>query len=175
MGRKESVVHLISHAGFVFVFVILCLVTSFPYLFYFLHHQRTEILVTPFTVPSTLLFGVKWTFSGPYLLKVNTVHNKLIWATSAITVSITVAEVVGMRGSTKVKSPIFSPENVISVTVKFTWMIHTTFAIIRLFFYKVFTIFNIILPPLSKILHTSVVKFPALTSEHIMKCIEKLK
>jgi hypothetical protein len=53
--------------------------------------------------------------------------------------------------------------------MKFTWMIQTSFAIMRLFFHKVCTIFNILLPTLKKMLYTGVVKFPALTSEHTQK------
>jgi hypothetical protein len=42
------------------------------------------------------------------------------------------------------------------------------FAVMRLFFYKVFIIFSTLLPVLSKTLCTNVVKFPATASEHIM-------
>jgi hypothetical protein len=83
--------------------------------------------------------------------------------------------VKNIRGSTKVMLPIFFSENVIVVTVKFTWMIHTHFAIMRLFFCTVFITFNAVLPTLSKMLYTSVVKFPALTSENIMSGTRKLQ
>jgi hypothetical protein len=39
-----------------------------------------------------------------------------------------------MRGDTKVMPPGFFSENVIAITVKFAWISHTSFAIIRLFF-----------------------------------------
>jgi hypothetical protein len=62
--------------------------------------------------------------------------------------------------------PSFS-ENVTAVTVKVTWMIHTSFAIMMLFFQKVPIIFSTLLPALSKTVYTSVVKFFASISEHI--------
>jgi hypothetical protein len=65
--------------------------------------------------------------------------------------------------------PIFVSENVIAVTVKFTWMIHTSFEIMRILFHRVCAVFNTLLPTLNKTLYTSVVKFPASTSEHITK------
>jgi hypothetical protein len=37
------------------------------------------------------------------------------------------------RGGMKVMRPIFFSENVIAITMKFTWMIHASFAITRLF------------------------------------------
>jgi hypothetical protein len=67
----------------------------------------------------------------------------------------------------------FFSENVITVTMKFTWMIHKSFAIMRLFFHKV-AIFNTLLPTLSTKLYTNVVEFPALTSEHIISSTRKL-
>jgi hypothetical protein len=54
-----------------------------------------------------------------------------------------------MRGGMKVMPPIFFSEN--------GWMIQTSFAIMRLFFHKVFIIFNTLLQILSKTLYTSVV------------------
>jgi hypothetical protein len=66
-----------------------------------------------------------------------------------------------MRGGMKVMLPFSFSENVIAITTKFTQMIHTSFAIIRLFFHKVSTIFNTPLPMLSKTLHTNTIKFPA--------------
>jgi hypothetical protein len=63
-------------------------------------------------------------------------------------------------------SRIFSG-NVIALTVKFTEMIHTSFAIIRLLFHKDSVIFNTLLATLSKILYAHVVKFPASTLGHI--------
>jgi hypothetical protein len=44
------------------------------------------------------------------------------------------------------------------MTVTFTWMIYTTFAIMRLFFHKVCVIFNMLLPTLSKMLYISVLR-----------------
>jgi hypothetical protein len=42
-----------------------------------------------------------------------------------------------MRANTKVMPPIFFPsENVIAKTLKFTWMIHTSFAVMRPFFHR---------------------------------------
>jgi hypothetical protein len=46
------------------------------------------------------------------------------------------------RGNIKLTPPIFFPENVTAITMEFTWMIHTSFAIIRLFFHKISIIFN---------------------------------
>jgi hypothetical protein len=71
---------------------------------------------------------------------------------------------------TKIMPPIFL-EILIAITVKFTWMICTSFAIMRPFSYKVFIIYNTILPTLSKMLYASTVKFPASTSEHMMKSL----
>jgi hypothetical protein len=62
----------------------------------------------------------------------------------------------------------------IAITVKFTWMIHTSFAIMGLFFHNVSIICNTLLPTLNKTLYTSVVKFPASTSEHITGGTRKL-
>jgi hypothetical protein len=76
-----------------------------------------------------------------------------------------------VRGGTKVMLKVFFLEHVIAITVKFTWMIQISFAIMRLFFHRVIVIFNTLLPTLTKTLYTSVVKFPALTSEHIMKTL----
>jgi hypothetical protein len=58
--------------------------------------------------------------------------------------------------------------------MKCTRMIHTTLAIMELFFLQKSIIFNTILPKTSKILYTNVVKFPALTSGHIMSGTKKL-
>jgi hypothetical protein len=55
--------------------------------------------------------------------------------------------------------------------MKFTRIIHTYFAITTLFFHKVSFIFNLLMQMLSKTLCTSVVKFPASTSEHIAKTL----
>jgi hypothetical protein len=63
--------------------------------------------------------------------------------------------------------PHFISKNVNAITMKFTWIIHTSFAIMRLFFQKVFVIFNVLFPTLIKTLHNNAVKFPASTSEHI--------
>jgi hypothetical protein len=57
-----------------------------------------------------------------------------------------------------------------SITMKFTKMIHTSFAIIKLHFHKASAIFNKFLPAPSKMLYTNAVKFPASTS----KCITKI-
>jgi hypothetical protein len=51
--------------------------------------------------------------------------------------------------------------------MKFTWMIHTSFANMRLFFPQSLHHLNTILPKLSKKLYTNVVKFPASAMEHI--------
>jgi hypothetical protein len=61
----------------------------------------------------------------------------------------------------------FFSSNVIAIIMKFAWMIHSFFAIMRLFLYRVFVIFNILLQTVSKMLYTNVVKFPASASEHI--------
>jgi hypothetical protein len=71
----------------------------------------------------------------------------------------------------KVMPPIFFLENVIAVTVKYMWLIRTSFAIVTQFFDRVFVIFNRVLPTMSKTLHTKVVKFPALMLEHITKTL----
>jgi hypothetical protein len=52
----------------------------------------------------------------------------------------------------KVMPPFFS-ENVIAIALKFIWMARTSFAIMRLFFHKVFIIFNTLLSVLSNMLH----------------------
>jgi predicted membrane-bound mannosyltransferase len=51
----------------------------------------------------------------------------------------------------------------------FIWMIHTCFANMWLIFQEVSIIFNTLLPTLSKMLYTNVVKLPTSTSEHFMK------
>jgi hypothetical protein len=53
--------------------------------------------------------------------------------------------------------------------MKFTWIIHTYFAITGLFFREVSVISNALLPTLNKTLYNNAVKFPASTSEHITK------
>jgi hypothetical protein len=50
----------------------------------------------------------------------------------------------------------FFPESVIATGIKFTWVTHKYFAIIRLFFHKVSVILNTLLPTLSTALCTSV-------------------
>jgi hypothetical protein len=70
-----------------------------------------------------------------------------------------------MRGGTKVM-PLFF-RKVIAITLKFAWMIRTSFTVTRLFFHNGFAIFNTLLPTLSKTLYTSVTEFCAATSEHI--------
>jgi hypothetical protein len=42
-----------------------------------------------------------------------------------------------MRGSTKIIPPVLFSETVTAITIKFKWMIHTSFAVRRLFFHKV--------------------------------------
>jgi hypothetical protein len=74
-------------------------------------------------------------------------------------------------GGTKAMPPILSQKNVTAVTMKFTWMIHISFAIIKLFFQKVCFIFNKLLLTLSKTLYTTVVKFPVSTSENVVKTL----
>jgi hypothetical protein len=76
-----------------------------------------------------------------------------------------------MIDGTKVMPTIFFSENIIAAIVKLMWMIHTSFTIMRLFFHRVFIIFNTLLPTLSKTLYTSVVKFPALTLENIIQTL----
>jgi hypothetical protein len=83
-------------------------------------------------------------------------------------------ELSTMRGSMKVMPPVFSSQNVIAITMKCAWMIHTSFAIMGLFFHKISVTFNTLLQMLSKVLYTSVVKFPASTLEHIMKTFSSL-
>jgi hypothetical protein len=61
----------------------------------------------------------------------------------------------------------FFSENVTAIRITFTWKIHTSFAMMRLFFHKVFVLFNILLPTLSKtMVNINVVKSPATTSDH---------
>jgi hypothetical protein len=55
--------------------------------------------------------------------------------------------------------PPFSSGNIISITMKFRWMFHISFAIMRLLFDKVSIVFNALLPTLSKTPYSSVVKF----------------
>jgi hypothetical protein len=69
----------------------------------------------------------------------------------------------------------FFSENITAVTMKFMWMIHVSFANMRLFFHKVSIIFNARLPTLSRTQYTSVVKFSASTLEHITSGTEKLQ
>jgi hypothetical protein len=69
----------------------------------------------------------------------------------------------------------FLSENVMAIRVKFTMMIHISFATMWLFFHKVSVIFNISLTTLSKMLCTSVVKFPASTLEHITNGTRELQ
>jgi hypothetical protein len=77
-----------------------------------------------------------------------------------------------VRGDMKVVPLIsFFSENIIALTTKFTRMFHTPPAIMRLFFHKVFTIFNTRLPMLSKMLYTSVVKFPDSTPTCVTKTL----
>jgi hypothetical protein len=64
-------------------------------------------------------------------------------------------------------APNFFSENLTAITMTFTWMIHTSFAIMMLFFHKVSIIFNTLLLTLSKTLYTNVVKFPDSSLEHI--------
>jgi hypothetical protein len=55
--------------------------------------------------------------------------------------------------------------------MKFTLMIQTSFAILRLLFHKISTIFNTLLPTMCKMLYTNVIKLPSSTLEHIMKTV----
>jgi hypothetical protein len=55
--------------------------------------------------------------------------------------------------------------------MKFTWMIHRSFAIWGYFFHKVSVIVSTLFPTLSKTLYTGVVKFPASTLEYVMKSL----
>jgi hypothetical protein len=73
----------------------------------------------------------------------------------------------------KVMPPFFS-DNVPEIIVKFTWLIHASFTIMRLLFHKVSIIFNPLLTTLSKTLYTYVVKFSAWTFEHITNGTMKL-
>jgi hypothetical protein len=77
------------------------------------------------------------------------------------------------EGRYESNASIFSLENIIATTMKFIWMICTSFAITGLFFYKVSVTFNTLLPTLSKTLCTGVVKFPASTSEHITETLNQ--
>jgi hypothetical protein len=58
--------------------------------------------------------------------------------------------------------------------MKFTRMIHISFAIMRLFCHKLSAIFKTVLPKLSETLYTNV-KFSASTSEHITSGTRKLQ
>jgi hypothetical protein len=91
-----------------------------------------------------------------------------------ILIALVQSRLVSMTDGTKAMAPIYFSENIIAITVKFTWMIHTSFAIMRLFFHRVSVIFNTLLPTFSKTLYTTVVKFPILTFEHIMKTVSIL-
>jgi hypothetical protein len=66
-------------------------------------------------------------------------------------------------------SNFFFSENVTAIRMKFKWMIHTSFAVMRLFPYKTSVIFDTLIPKLTTTMHTSLVKCPALTLEHITK------
>jgi hypothetical protein len=74
------------------------------------------------------------------------------------------------RSFKKVMPPIFS-DNVIAVTVQFTWTTQTYFEVRRLFLHKVSVTYNRLLPTLSKTLCTSAVKFLVSTSEHMTKTL----
>jgi hypothetical protein len=75
------------------------------------------------------------------------------------------------REGAKVMPPTFFSENVISVTVNFTCMIHRAFAVMRLFFHKVYVTFSTLLPTLSKTLYASVAKLPTSAWEHVSKTL----
>jgi hypothetical protein len=70
---------------------------------------------------------------------------------------------------------IFFSENVTAITMTFTHTIHTPFAIMRLFFYKISAIFKALLPTFSKALYTNATKFPASTSERMTSCTRDFK
>jgi hypothetical protein len=80
-------------------------------------------------------------------------------------------EINYMRGSIKVKPPTFFLRKCNCNKNKIYMDDLCILAIMRLFFHKVSFIFNALLPVLSKILYTNVVKFPASTLEHIMKIL----
>jgi hypothetical protein len=58
--------------------------------------------------------------------------------------------------------------------MKFKWMIYISSAIMRQFFLRDLVIFNALFPTLSKVLCTSVVKFPSSTAEHNTKNLFQL-
>jgi hypothetical protein len=77
-----------------------------------------------------------------------------------------------MKDGTKIMSAISFSENVIAIiTMKPAWMIHTYFAAMRIFFNKVSITFNTLLPMLSKMLYSRIVKLPVSTLEHILKTL----
>jgi hypothetical protein len=78
------------------------------------------------------------------------------------------------EGQYKSNASNFFSENVVAITVILKRMIYTSFAVMGLFFHKVFIIFNPLLPTLVKMLYIIVVNFPALTSEHITSGTGKL-
>jgi hypothetical protein len=77
--------------------------------------------------------------------------------------------VVMHEGRSENNASNFFSENAVAITIKLARMIQTSLAIMKLSFHKVSVIFNTLWPTLSKTLYTSVVKHPAMTSEHITK------
>jgi hypothetical protein len=98
----------------------------------------------------------------------------MVYHTKVISIIKFVSSVFSCKcksNSMKVIPSVFFSENVIAITMKFTWMIHASFAVMRLFFYSV-TIFSALLPALSKTLYTRVVKLLAsANNEHISKTL----
>jgi hypothetical protein len=68
----------------------------------------------------------------------------------------------------------FFSENVIAITMKFIWIIHTYFANKRLFCPQTLLHFQHTFANLGNTLYINVVKFPVLTSEHFSSDTGKL-
>jgi hypothetical protein len=78
-------------------------------------------------------------------------------------------------GGVRITASDFFSENVIAITMTFTWMIHTSFAITKPFFLRVSVLFNTILLTLSKMLYTSAVKSSDWTGDHITSRTRKVE
>jgi hypothetical protein len=77
---------------------------------------------------------------------------------------------VHMRGGTKVM-PIFFSETIITIIMKLTYIMGTSFTNLRLFFHKVSFIINALLPPLHEMLYTGRVKLFAEASERFTHAV----
>jgi hypothetical protein len=77
-------------------------------------------------------------------------------------------------GCTKVMPPIFLSEAIITVTMKFTYIMGPCLTKLRLFFHKVFSIVNLHFPFLRKMPYAGSVKLFAEASELFMRAVFQL-